>query len=369
MNVIYIAGISISLFIAALLLNKKNKSRSDVFLTIWMLVLAFHLFLYEVNFSGSLHKMPHLLGIEIPLPLIHGVFLYGYVSSITNQFPKRPWMMFLHFLPIGVGYGYLIPFFLSSREEKVAFFEEGFGGYEAFMNVGLVLIFLSGIVYVVWCVRLLHRHKQAIQQQFSDIEEVSLSWLQFLTYGLGVIWSIVIFTNNDAYIFAGVTVFAILIGFFGVQQRTIFVSPKQVTVPSQEGTRKTSNEKKKYAGSGLKDELADEIYQKLMRLFHDEAAYKRNELSLNELAADLDAHPNYLSQIINEREGKNFYDFVNSFRLEAFKKSIKDQKHKQLTLLGLAYECGFNSKSSFNRYCKKETGQTPSVLVTSLEQE
>lgn len=310
--------------------------------------------------------MPSLLGLEIPLPLIHGVLLFFYVSAVTNQFPKKAWMVLLHLLPISVGYIYLIPMILSTPEQKIALFNNGFEGYQSFMKYGLILIFLSGIVYVLWCSILLQRHKKNIHNQFSDIEEVSLSWLQFLVYGLGLIWSIVIFTNTDAYIFSGVTVFVILIGFFGVQQRSIFVSQEAVLSPKEDNPPEALAEKPKYARSGLKDELADDIYRKLLHLFTHDEYYKRNELSLNELATELNTPSNYLSQIINEQEGKNFYDFVNAFRLEEFKQLIKNQKNEEFTLLALAYEAGFNSKSSFNRYFKKQTGQTPSEYVKSV---
>jgi AraC-like DNA-binding protein len=362
---IYIAGISIALFISALILNKKNKSKSDFILFIWMLLIAAHLYLYYINFTGSLFEMPHLLGIDIPLPLIHGVFLYFYVSSVTNQFPKKNWIVLLHLLPISIGYIYLIPFFLSSAEEKLEIFKNPYETYGGYLTFGLILIFLSGIVYVIWSSILLRNHKKNIRNQFSDIEEINLRWLQFLTYGLGVVWCIVIFTNNDSYIFFGVTVFVILIGFFGVQQRTIFSSEKETLVKSERKVFDVLDEKKKYAQSGLTDELAQDIYKELVHLFTKEGYYKKNELSLNELALELGTHPNYLSQIINEKEGKSFYDFVNSFRVEEFKRLVKDSKNKQFTLLALAYDCGFNSKSSFNRYFKKNTGKTPSEFVKS----
>jgi AraC-like DNA-binding protein len=80
----------------------------------------------------------------------------------------------------------------------------------------------------------------------------------------------------------------------------------------------------------------------------------------------LGVHPNYLSQIINQKEKKNFYDFVNTYRFEEFKKLIAQQKNQQYTLLSLAYDCGFSSKSSFNRYFKKATGQTPSEYTTAV---
>ncbi len=363
---IYIAGISIALFISALLLNKRGKSKADIVLLIWMLLIAFHLYLFYISFTKSIYSMPHLLGIEIPLPLIHGVFLYFYVSSVTNQFPKKKWIALLHLLPISIGYTYLIPFFQSPTEQKVEIFKNHFEAYREFLTFGLTLIFLSGIVYVIWSSILLQRHKKNIRDQFSDIEEINLRWLQFLTYGLGTIWCIVIFTNKDPYIFLGVTVFVILIGFFGVQQRTIFIGIRPISAKSYGNSSKVENKKRKYERSGLTDELSAETYKDLINLFTKEAYYKKTDLSLNDLSSELKIHPNYLSQIINEKEGTSFYDFVNTFRVEEFKNLVKIPENKQFTLMGLAYDCGFNSKSSFNRYFKKHTGITPSQYTKSL---
>ena len=148
-----------------------------------------------------------------------------------------------------------------------------------------------------------------------------------------------------------------------------FLSPVPELTKPTGALAVASDERKKYTKSGLKDDQADDIYKKLMHLFNREEYYKKNKLSLNELASELDIHPNYLSQIINEREEKNFYEFVNSFRLEEFKRLVKHQKHKEFTLLALAYDCGFNSKSSFNRYFKKHMGRTPSSFVKSLKEQ
>lgn len=365
---IYIAGISIALFISTLLLNKKDKSKSDIILLIWMFLIASHLYLYYVKFTDSLYKMPHLLGLEIPLPLIHGVFLFYYVSSVTNQFPKKNWIALLHLLPISIGYIYLIPFFLSSSEEKVRMFKTHFEVYKGFLTFGLILIFLSGIVYVVWSSILLQEHKRNIRNQFSDIEEINLKWLNLLTYGLGAVWCVVIMTNNDSYIFLSVTIFVILIGFFGVQQKTIFNSKNEVATKSVEKSLKLEKKKEKYARSGLTNELGEDIYKNLILLLTEEAYYKKNNLTLNELAAQLDIHPNYLSQIINEKEQNSFYDFINAYRVQEFKRLIEISKNKQFTLLALAYDCGFNSKSSFNRHFKKLIGKTPSQYIKSLRE-
>lgn len=190
--------------------------------------------------------------------------------------------------------------------------------------------------------------------------------MQFLTIGLGVVWSIVIINQNTFYIFAAISIFIILIGFFGVQQIDIFSSTKPIVIMADKQTSISANTKEKYAKSGLTDVLAEEVYTKLLHLLNQETIYKENNLSLNDLASTLDIHPNYLSQIINEKRSENFYDFINTFRVEEFKRLIKIPKNQQFTLIALAYDCGFNSKSSFNRYFKKHTGITPSQYAKSF---
>ena len=96
------------------------------------------------------------------------------------------------------------------------------------------------------------------------------------------------------------------------------------------------------------------------KLFLDE------NISLPQLAGMLNIHPNYLSQVINERFQKNFYDFINSYRIEEFKRIVALGKNKNKTFFALALDCGFNSKASFNNSFKKITGTTPSEFVKSL---
>ncbi len=159
----------------------------------------------------------------------------------------------------------------------------------------------------------------------------------------------------------------ILIGFFGIQQRVIF-GPKVLILNNASHTDVKKDEKKeKYATSGLSNEVGNEKYKYLISKMSEDCYYKENNLSLNGLAKKLDMSPNYLSQIINEKEGKNFYDFINSFRVEEFKRLIANPKNKHYTLLALAYDCGFNSKSSFNRSFKKHSGITPSQYLASLK--
>ncbi len=360
---IFIAGISIALFISALLLVKKDKSKSDLFLMFWMLLNVAHLGFYYLNYSGTLFDYPQLLGIQLPFPLLQGVVLYFYVSNVTNQVPKQKWISFLHLIPALLAYLYMIPFFLRSAREKIEIFKQAGGEeYAAFMGILQISVFLSGIIYVVWCSLLLRKHKKNIRTQFSDIEEINLSWLQFLVYGLGVVWCLVIISQEDFIIYQAVAVFVILVGFFGVQQKNIFNKPKEVyrKLPEEKLIEKENPTKEKYQNSGLSDHLAEERFQKLNQLMTEGQFYKNPTLSLSDLADKLDLHPNYLSQIINDNGGQSFYDYINTFRVNEFKKLIALPENKKYTLMALAYECGFNSKSSFNRYFKKITGETPS---------
>lgn len=86
-------------------------------------------------------------------------------------------------------------------------------------------------------------------------------------------------------------------------------------------------------------------------------------LSLRSLANQIEIHPNQLSWLLNESIGKNFSEFINHYRVETFKLISKDPKNSHISLIGLAYDSGFNSKTVFNTYFKKETGLTPKQFL------
>ena len=103
--------------------------------------------------------------------------------------------------------------------------------------------------------------------------------------------------------------------------------------------------------------------KRLLDHIHEEKPYLDPSLSLRSLAQQTNIHPNQLSWLINERLGKNFNEFINHFRVETFKQIAQDPKNSHVTLIGLAYDSGFNSKTVFNTYFKKETGLTPKQFL------
>ncbi len=372
----YLGGVVLAFFLSLLLLSKEKKTLADRVLTAWLLVMTLHQLLFYL-LSQGVH--PHLLALDMPLPLMHGPFLYWYTLALTGRSASAK--MWPHFVaPLAI-FIYLIPFFLLPVEEKLIVFKNKGAGYEVFNLVRLVCTISSGVLYVILSSLTLRKHRQSIVQQFSSTEKISLQWLQYLIYWMGAIWILVIIGNDDL-IFATTVLFILFIGFFGIRQVGIFTSPAYVTpvgsetntdTPSVAATEEkknegevlsnTESERRKYQKSGLTADSSEALHQSLLLVMSTEKLFRESELSLAELAKRLNTQPNYLSQVINEREGKNFYDYINSLRIEEFMRLAADPDNRKYTLLALAQQCGFNSKSSFNRYFKKVTGKSPSEFM------
>jgi TolB-like protein/AraC-like DNA-binding protein/Tfp pilus assembly protein PilF len=102
---------------------------------------------------------------------------------------------------------------------------------------------------------------------------------------------------------------------------------------------------------------------RLMEHISANKPYLDPNLSLRELAGQIDIHPNHLSWLLNQHLGMNFNVFINKYRIETFMSIARAQENNKLTIEGMAYESGFNSKTVFNTYFKKETGLTPSQYL------
>lgn len=373
---LYIIGIFIAFFLALIILTKKGRSLPDTFLGIWMLVIGIHLFVYYSFVSGLIFQYPALIGFNIPYPFLHGPLLYLYTEALTNpeKFETKKWL--LHFiLPICLLISHLPILFLPENERVLVYKQDG-KGFETLMLIGSILLSISGIIYTIITHILLYKHKKRILHHFSNQEKINLNWLRFLFYGMGIIWAVIIFGGSDEWIFSIATVFVVFIGYFGIKQVGIFTNQNQNIAENEtihelileSVAEKSILEKKKYAKSGLNVDSAKDLHQRLLELMQAEKLFIAPELTLTDLATRLEIHPNYLSQVINEIEGVNFYDYINSLRIEEFKRLVSLPENQKYTLLALAYDCGFNSKSAFNRFFKKSTDLSPSeYLKNQLE--
>lgn len=362
----YLGGVGLACFLTLLLLSKSNKTGADKILAGWLLLITVHLLFF---YFRKMELYPQLLGIDMPLPLMHGPFLYVYTLTLTNR-ARSLGISLLHFMPPLAVVLYLIPFLVLPVEQKVFVYDNKGVGYETFNMIRTIAVIISGVLYVILSSLVLRKHRISIANQFSNTENINLQWLQYLIYWIAVIWILVI-VSNDYWIFGAAVLFILFIGFFGIRQVGIFQSPetspdKEAATVSTDEIETQSAEKRKYQKSGLSPDSSVLLHRQLDQVMSDEKLYRESELSLADLAARLNTQPNYLSQVINEQEGKNFYDYINTLRIEEFKRVAASPESRKYTLLALAEQCGFNSKSSFNRHFKKVTGQSPSEFMLAF---
>jgi AraC-like DNA-binding protein len=174
------------------------------------------------------------------------------------------------------------------------------------------------------------------------------------------------------------------VGYFGLKQPEIFAPLRRrtaeypVVLDVRSGTSGTHSiaapaaaslesvvdlpidESAGYERSGLTEAQAQAYERKLLQLMDEKHPYRNSYLTLQDLADELSISTHNLSQVINSRLGKNFYDFVNGYRAEDVKRRLLDPRSQHLKILALGLDAGFNTKSTFNAFFKKHTGLTPS---------
>ena len=376
MNTLFIIGIFLSLFLSLLLSLKSNKTLSDKILTVWMLVIGVHLFSYYLYSLDFWEKYPHLIGITHPIPLLHGPLLYLYVVFSLQKKPHFRLKHYAHFLPALLAYLYMVPFFFFYTTEQKRMVDHGqINDYLVFMFISLAAFIVSGIAYPVLAYRLIGKYEKLVHDNFSFEERISLHWLRYCIGGIGLIFATVgIFSflqyiltvqfsfNVDFIYFSEIILFVFFVGYFGIRHEGIFSDSKKMA----SRITNTDNDPKKtaeYRKSGLKTNEAEQLHLQLLQLMNDKQPYLEPKLTLNLLSDELNTSPNYLSQIINQYREQNFYDFVNQYRIDEFKKRATRSENRRLNILAIAFDSGFNSKSSFNLAFKKHTGITPSQFI------
>lgn len=371
MNTIFTIGIFLCFFLQFLLITKKDSSTSDNILAIWMFLFGLHLFSFYLHYLDYWEMYPHLTGLHHPFPLLHGPFLYLYILFSIRSDQRFNWQNYLHFLPALLFYIYMIPFLLLTAEQKQMVNQGVIGDYSSFMSFSLIAFIVSGIGYVIVSYRLLKKHNDLTRQNFAYRESIDLGWLRFFIWGMGVTFIIATWVillenglginfgfNTDLIFYMLIITFIIFLGYSGIRHRNIFSS-----YPGIETLIVEPKPAGEYNRSGLKDEDATQYHQSLLELMKTNKPYLEPKLSLSTLADELDVSVNHLSQVINQYEEKNFFDFVNAYRVEEFKLRALDPVNSNYSILAIALDSGFNSKSSFNQVFKKLSGMTPSQFM------
>ncbi len=376
MDTLFFIGVFLAFFLQFLLLTKKNKTMSDKILAIWMFLIGFHLFSYCIYYLGYWDTYPHLVGIHHWVPLLHGPFLYLYIifSLRSNQHFRRN--DFLHLVPALLTFLYMCRFyFFYTTEEKVMVNNGEIDDFSIFMYISLIAFIISGITYSILSYRLLNKHRRLIDENFSYDENIDLNWLKYFIWGIGIIFltgtiislirevlAIELSFNLDLIFYTEITLFIVFLGYFGIRHVGIFSDNEnlsdKIVEPKKQG---------EYKKSGLDEDVAESSHQDLLKIMQEHKPFLQPKLTLAKLAEFLDLSVNHVSQIINQYENMNFYDFVNRYRVKEFKEKIKNSESRNYSILGIALDCGFNSKSSFNQVFKKTTGKTPSEYMKEIQ--
>lgn len=365
-------GIVLSFFLGILLFSKKNKALTDTILSIWLFIIGIHLTGYYIYFQGYWETYPHLIGITAPLPFLYGPFLYLYVLYSIKSKGYLQKVDYLHFTPTLISYLYMVPFyFFYSTEEKVLVDKGLSDDFSVFSNFMLVGFILSGISYSLLSYLRLKQREKVVEENFSNTNRINLIWLRYAILGIVSVFVtaalVSIFRevldfqfpfNADILFYSIIVGFVVYIGYSGIRQQDLFTN----TSINEEELVKAESEYKK---SSLKVDVATEKHDELLELMKNKKPFLNPKLTLSELAQSLSISTNHLSQVINQYEEVNFHDFVNKYRVEEFIQ--KAQKNKDFSLLGHAFDSGFNSKSSFNTVFKKFKTVTPSQYLASLK--
>jgi AraC-like DNA-binding protein len=374
----YLSGIIIGAFLCFLLLTKPGKQVADYLLAGWLMASSWMLVSVYLLASGQYAQYPTLTILGLGVLPAQGPFLYLYIQYQAEpaSFQK---MDLLHFLPVVFGYLLFLPFYSWPSVTKVNALDHNMSGIETANKMRLILVYISGLVYIPLSFYRLLLFRQNIRHFFSNIESINFRWLLYLVAGMGLIWIIVLFFRSDRFVFITATLFVWWTGYFGVKQAAVFSNnriesdPAATTrilpadTPVEANSKLSENpalpSAPKYQKSSLDPLTVHLLHEKLLAVLTKEKPYLDPELTLDELAALVQTTPNYLSQVINTMEQKTFYELVNEWRVKAFLEQAVVPDNKKYTLLTIAYTCGFNSKASFNRNFKKVTGKTPRAYL------
>ena len=369
MKFIFLIAAFSAIFFTALLFQKKSRALHDNILIIWLIYLGVYIGVYSL-YSHELFIHFHLLSVSLlSLLMLLGPFLYYYILTLISDRRMILWKDLLHLVPfIAFNLYILIASFSPGITEKLNIERIG-PGYDSplLFLFFLILTAFSGPVYFLLTIKLFRKLDINIFNNFSNSKDIDLYWIRKLVLVFSIVWTALISVTVIHHVFhmfsmafctdglfLSLSVFVILIGYFGRKQKIIYNAEDIVDAGNK------AKIQPKYSGSRLSEIEAAQIAKQITKHIESSKTYLNPDLTLSQLAAEIGMSNHILSQVINEQLKLNFFDFVNQYRVEEFKKRIANSDFENFSLLGIALDCGFNSKSAFNRIFKKTTGLTPS---------
>ena len=351
--------LQLSLLAAVAFKYKKGRTLSNRLLAAFMAANALLIaqFLSSVIGWSAKNRVLISLSMGSSMYLLMMPFLYLYIRSLCYKDFRLRWIHLLHALPSVV----VTAVFLVT----VTAGEEGIGnlsGEEILAVERLshhVIVHLQILIYLVASLVLLADYRKRLKVLFSSIESIDLFWCNLLIAGFAGMWAIDLvgwalasFHSNpeplrSALVIASLLVnlvLALTVAYRGLVWGGMFSG---ILTPP------------KYAASTLQSAECGRILERLLRYVEENKPYLDASLTIEDLARELKVLPKHLSQTIHSRLNQSFYDFINAQRIEAAKDRFQIDPDRTQTVLSVAFEVGFNSKSVFNAAFKRHTGMTP----------
>ncbi len=356
-----IIALTLLLVFAIAVLTKKNKKLPDKFLLLIILFFMAYL-LSDIWINYFLNRWSFAFHIIVSYLTFIPLFFYAMMLISRKHRLKKSWWFFVIFHEVFVAFLILDVFFLNdySHEDIHRLYVDPPLAYHFFYKA--LCLFNAGTL--IWFLSKLHKYQREIEDYYSNIDELRLDWLKYFLWIYIIIsiasqLSFILFSYgliSDIKIpYLIISILLILsflwLVFKGTLQHSlaIFTEPNSHILPSNP----------KYMTSSLSDEIADELYKMILELFEQEQIFHNPDLRVQHIAEKLGVTNHNISQVLNQKANKTFYELVNDYRIDYFKELLADPDKKRYTILALGLESGFNSKASLNRVFKQQIGKTP----------
>jgi len=362
-NFFIISGLIQNFILAGILLFKQgDRQLANRFLSLTIFIVNVHLAYLMVLDTNLDNLFPFLLWIPYSFLAAVGPLILFYTKALTDMDFRISKINVKHFIPVVVEVGLQAIMIFQSILSNKLFYNTPLYFYLA----PLLYLWAAGSIfyYLRLSLAIINNHEVWVLRNFSNLKEITLIWLRKLIIYYRLLWIVwvpfvatflLFFRFQLLYLVVLSLYFLMLIliyltlwiGLEGLGRGgLIFIKHSEVKPDNKNFSRLTQ--------SAIQNHV-----ERINQLMAVEKIYLNENLSLKEFALHLKADPNLISFILNNHLDNNFYDFVNRYRIEEVKTKLNDPAYNHLTLLGIALESGFNSKTTFNRVFKQITGITP----------
>lgn len=370
----------------------KSENKSNYWLSFFIFLCSLYIAPWMLGFAGWYDNQPYR-DILFYTPFQHlfliGPIIFFYTQSLLNPSFKFSKKEVLHLIPGLLYFLYVVSIWIYDTFifNDYYFYKNGMDKDfdEWYQKLGLI----SMIVYFILSIRYYNVYKKLMFQVVSYADSILFKWVKTYLIAFLVMLVLPIAFEIIGYFFPEMKsyqgswwfylLFSIVMYYIAV---TGYSNPINATIPFKMSyfdknpilLLNANNSDESETIIDIQHETFKETYSpeiilwksKIETVIKEEKLYQNPELTLTDLAKKLETNASVISKTINQGFQMNFNDCINNYRIEAVKNSFANGEHKKSTLLGIAYDSGFNSKATFNRAFKKNTGKTPKEFIEML---